>query len=190
MAERVDVCIVGTGFGGAVSAYRLSELYRAAGADPRSIVVLERGRRLGHKDFKQSMGIDHLSNVYMLIQGQGAQIVVANAVGGGSNLYLAASLRAPTETFERRDRRAGDGPERRMWPAAISRRTLDPYYARAERALRVTRPTWNQVSKAGGLWAAALRSRGHTCDRVPLAISTERCVNANWCHTGCIFGAK
>ena len=31
---------------------------------------------------------------------------------------------------------------------------------------------------------------GHTCDRVPLAISEERCVNAKWCHTGCIFGAK
>jgi choline dehydrogenase-like flavoprotein len=77
-----------------------------------------------------------------------------------------------------------------MWPAAISRRSLDPYYARAERALRVKRPTWNQVSKAGGLWAAALHARGHTCDRVPVAISTSRCVNANWCHTGCIFGAK
>src|SRR4051794_26774711 len=156
MAERADVVIVGTGFGGSITAYRLAELYRAAGADPKAIVMLERGKRLGHRDFRQSMHIDHLSNVYNLIQGQGAQVVVGNAVGGSSNLYLAASLRSPSETFERRDRRMGDGPERRMWPGAISRRTLDPYYARAERALRVTRPTWNQVSKAGGLWAAAL----------------------------------
>ena len=36
------------------------------------------------------MHIDHLSDVYMLIQGDGAQIVVGNGVGGGSNLYLAA----------------------------------------------------------------------------------------------------
>src|SRR3954449_2793560 len=190
MAERVDVCIVGTGFGAAISAYRLAELYQAAGADPRSIVMLERGRRLGHKDFQQSMGIDHLSNVYLLIQGQGAQIVVANAVGGGSNLYLAASLRAPTETFERRDRRAGDGPDRRMWPGPISRRSLDPYYRRAERGLRVNRPSWNQVAKSGGLWAATLKAAGHTCDRVPLAIDPVRCQNVKWCHTGCIFGAK
>jgi choline dehydrogenase-like flavoprotein len=190
MPERADVVIAGSGFGGSITAYRLAELYRAAGADPRSIVVLERGRRFGHRDFKQSMHIDHLSAVYNLIQGSGAQVVVGNAVGGSSNLYLAASLRSPSETFERRDRRTGDGPERRMWPAAISRRSLDPYYVRAERALRVKRPTWNQVSKAGGLWAAALHARGHTCDRVPVAISTSRCVNANWCHTGCIFGAK
>ena len=54
----------------------------------------------------------------------------------------------------------------------------------------MTRPRWDQVSKSGGLWAAALNSAGYTCDRVPLAISEERCVNAKWCHTGCIFGAK
>ena len=190
MAEPVDVCIVGSGFGGAITAWRLAELYRAAGVDPKAIQVVERGRRYKHTDFKQSMGIDHLSDVYLLLQGQGAQMVVANGVGGGSNLYLAASLRSPRETFERRDRRPGDGPERRMWPAAISRRTLDPYYVRAERALRVRRPTWNQVSKSGGLWAATLDAAGHTCDRVPLAISPKRCVDAKWCHTGCIFGAK
>jgi enediyne biosynthesis protein E9 len=188
--ERVDVVIVGSGFGGSITAWRLAELYRAAGADPRSIVVLERGQRYRHVDFRQSMDIDNLSNVYLLIQGQGAQVVTANAVGGGSNLYLAASLRAPRETFERRDARPGDGPGRRMWPQAISRRTLNPYYARAEHGLRVQQPTWKQVSKSGGLWAATLHSAGYTCDRVPLAISEKRCVNAKWCHTGCIFGAK
>jgi enediyne biosynthesis protein E9 len=190
MAERVDVLIAGSGFGGSITAFRLAELYRAAGGNPRSIVVLERGRRLKHTEFRQSMDIDHLSDVYGLIQGQGAQIVVANAVGGGSTLYLAASIRSPSETFERRDRRPGDGPERRMWPGPLSRRTLDPYYARVEAGLRINQPTWDRVSKSGGLWAATLRAAGHTADRVPLAISPKRCVEAKWCHTGCIFGAK
>jgi choline dehydrogenase-like flavoprotein len=146
MTERVDVVIVGSGFGGSITAWRLAELYRAAGVDPAAIVVLERGQRYGHVDFRQSMDVDHLSDVYLLIQGQGAQVVTANAVGGGSNLYLAASLRSPTETFERRDRRPDDGPDRRMWPRAISRATLNPYYAEAERGLRVRQPRWDQVS--------------------------------------------
>ena len=145
MAEQVDVLIVGSGFGGSITAFRLAELYHAAGGNPRSIVVLERGQRYKHNEFRQSMDIAHLSDVYNLVQGNGAQIVVANALGGGSNLYLAASIRAPTETFERRDKRPGDGPDRRMWPRAISRHSLDPYYARVERGLRVNRPTWNQV---------------------------------------------
>jgi hypothetical protein len=190
MAERVDVLIAGTGFGGSIAAFRLAEAYRAAEADPGAIVCLERGGRFEHTDFRQSMHVDHLSNVYRLVQGQGAQMITATGVGGGSNVYLAASLRSPTETFERRDRRPGDGPERRMWPDPISRRSLDPYYALAERGLRVKRPTWDQVSKSGGLWAAALHAAGHTCDRVPLAISPKRCVDAKWCHTGCVFGAK
>src|SRR4051795_12725646 len=202
MAERVDVCIVGSGFGGSISAFRLSELYRAAGVDPKNILVLERGTRFKHTDFRQSMAIDNLARVYNLIQSSGGtgsvtapgpngvQVVTANAVGGGSNLYLAASLRSPQETFERRDHRADDGEDRRMWPKQISRGTLDPYYARAEAGLRVRRPTWSQVSKSGGLWAATLNAAGHTCDRVPLAIDPHRCVDAKWCHTGCIFGAK
>src|ERR687888_862445 len=169
MAERFDVCIFGSGFGGSIAAFRLAELYRAAGQTP-SVLVLERGQRHIHTDFRQSMDVENLSRIYGLIQGQGAQIVVGDGVGGGSNLYLAASLRSPSETFERRDRRPDDGPDRRMWPAGISRRTLDPYYRRAERGLRVNRPTWRQVSKSGGLWAANLAAAGHTCDRVPLAI--------------------
>ena len=202
MPERVDVCIVGSGFGGSISAWRLAELYTAAGADPRSILVLERGRRYEHTDFRQSMHIDHVASVYKLTQStggpgtimasgpQGCQMVTANAVGGGSTLYLAASLRAPTEVFERRDRHPDDGPERRMWPEEISRRTLNGFYARAERGLRVNQPGWDRVSKSGGLFAATLHNAGHTCDRVPVAIDPGRCVEAKWCHTGCIFGAK
>ncbi len=198
MSERVDVCIVGSGFGGSIAAWRLAELYRAAGADA-SILVLERGMRKGHTDFRQSMDVDHLSDCYTLIQGEGqsavtkgsnAQVVAANLVGGGSNLYLAASLRAPTEIFERRDHRPDDGPDRRMWPSELSRSVLDPFYARAEAGLRVNQPSWDQVSKSGGLWAATLDRAGQTCDRVPVAINQQRCVDAKWCHTGCIFGAK
>ena len=184
----MDVLIAGSGFGGSITAYRLAEAYAAAGHDAKSVVVLERGKRFGHTDFKQSMALDHLSDTYLLIQGQGMQVVTANAVGGGSNLYLAASLRAPYETFERRD--TGDGDVRRLWPKALSRASLDPFYARAERGLRVRRPSWDQVSKSGGLWAAACHAAGHTCDRVPLAINPHRCVDAKWCHTGCVFGAK
>jgi choline dehydrogenase-like flavoprotein len=84
VTERADVAIVGSGFGGSITAWRLAELYVAAGVDPSAIAVIERGRRYGHTDFRQSMDIDHLSDIYLLIQGQGAQVVTANAVGGGA----------------------------------------------------------------------------------------------------------
>jgi choline dehydrogenase-like flavoprotein len=189
MAERVDVCIVGSGFGGSIAAFRLAELYRAADTEA-SVLVLERGKRFGHRDFRQSMDVDHLSDVYGLIQGQGAQVVLANLVGGGSNLYLGASLRAPRDIFERTDVHPSDRPRRRLWPREINRGALNRFYARAERALRVRQPSWSEVSKSGGVWASMLREAGHTCDRVPLAFNFDRCVDAKWCYTGCIFGAK
>jgi choline dehydrogenase-like flavoprotein len=158
MAEQVDVCIVGSGFGGSISAYRMAELYRAAGQSP-SILVAERGQRHLHTDFRQSMDTELLSRLYGLVQGQGAQIVVGNGVGGGSNLYLAASLRSPSETFERHDHRPEDGPDRRIWPAEISRAALDPYYARAEGALRVQRPTSTGASRRSGATPAASTRR-------------------------------
>ena len=214
MVERVDVLIAGTGFGGSIAAWRLAELYRAASADASSIVMLDRGGRLRHKDFRQSLDVGYLSRVMnltttanvlpadlipdeipravrdQLIGGDGAQFISGRAVGGGSNNYYAVSLRAPSETFERHDHRPDDGPDRRMWPSDVSRSTLDPYYARAEAGLRVARTSWSQVSKRGGLWAATLDAAGGTCDRTPLAIDPDRCVDANWCHTGCIFAAK
>src|SRR5256714_2463206 len=144
MAERFDVCIVGSGFGGSISAFRLAELYRAAGQTP-SILVLDHGPRHQHTDFRQSMDVQNLSRIYGLVQGQGAQIVVGNAVGGGSNFYLAASLRSPRETFERRDHRPEDCPDRRMWPQGISRAALDPLFKRADRALPLQRPSWSPL---------------------------------------------
>ena len=61
------MCIVGSGFGGSIAAWRLAELYRAAEQDA-SVLVLERGQRFGNTDFRQSMDVDHLSDVYELIQ--------------------------------------------------------------------------------------------------------------------------
>ena len=152
--------------------------------------MLERGRRHKHTDFRQSTDIEHLSKIYGLVQGQGAQVVIGDGVGGGSNLYLAASLRSPRETFERRDRRPEDGPDRRMWPSQISRATLDPITSASKRPCGCSGRRWNQIAKSGGLWAKTLDHAGYTCDRVPLAIDLNRCIQAKWCHTGCIYAAK
>ena len=166
MAERVDVCIVGSGFGGSISAWRLAELYRAAGVDPKRILVLERGRRYKHTDFRQSMDIDHLSNVYNLIQSHRRQRRAGRdrerrgrrlePLPGGVAARAARDLRAPRPPPRRRRPTGACGRSRSRAS------TLDPYYARAEQGCACSRPTWNQVSKSGGLWAATLARRRAT----------------------------
>ncbi|MCX2185000.1 GMC family oxidoreductase [Streptomyces sp. SKN60] len=173
-----DVVVIGSGFGGAIPAYYAA----AAGA---RVVVLERGPRLGAADFTHDLQLSSVSRIVDVIQGDGLTGVAGNCVGGSSVVYFAASLRAPSFAF---DRSGGTG--RRLWPAALTRVALDPYYDRVEQALPVSTQTWNDVSYAGGLFAAACHHTGHTANPVPLAVDLSSCTDCNWMLNGCRFDAK
>ncbi len=176
--ETTDVVVIGTGFGGAIPAYYLS----AAGA---RVVMLERGPRLRTEDFTQDLRLDTYTRIVDLINGTGVNVVAGNCVGGSSVVYFAASLRAPSFVFERQGTLG-----RRLWPASITRRSLDKYYRRVERVLPVAQESWDDVSYAGGLWAAACARAGHTCNPVPVAVDLRQCTNCNWMVNGCVFDAK
>ena len=74
--ERTDVLVIGTGFGGAISAYNLA----AGGA---KVVMLERGPELGAADFTQSLEIggytrpDHPARVAALSVAMGRDLGMA-----------------------------------------------------------------------------------------------------------------
>lgn len=114
--ERFDAIVVGSGFGGAVSAARLAQ----AGL---RVAVVERGRRWTAGSFpRDASGLDHrwlwekdrgLYDVRWLdhmISVQGA------GWGGGSLVYANVFARPPAEVFET------------DWPDGYSRSLLDPYY--------------------------------------------------------------
>ncbi|MFD9004213.1 GMC family oxidoreductase N-terminal domain-containing protein [Streptomyces sp. NPDC059582] len=176
--QTTDVLVAGSGFGGAIPAY-----YLAAGG--ARVTVLERGPRLAADDFVHSMRLGTYNRIVDVVRGDGIAVVAGNCVGGGSVSYFAASLRAPAFVFERRG-----SIGRRIWPAALTRAALDPWYDRVEEAIPVTRTGWPDVSYAGGVLAAACQRAGHTCNPVPVAVDTERCTNCNWMLSGCRFDAK
>ncbi|MFJ9752980.1 GMC family oxidoreductase N-terminal domain-containing protein [Streptomyces chartreusis] len=175
--QSTDVLVIGSGFGGAVPAY-----YLAAGG--ARVTILERGPRLTADDLTHSLRLGTYNKMVDVIRGDGVTVVAGNCVGGGSVVYFAASLRAPTFVFERRGSLG-----RRLWPAALTRAALDPWYERVEQALPVTRTGWSDVSYAGGVLAAACQRAGHTCNPVPVAV-TDTCTNCNWMLSGCRFDAK
>ncbi len=176
--EATDVVVIGSGPGGSIPAYRLA----AAGA---KVVVLERGPWLTTEEFTQSLQIGTYTRIVDYITGTGVSAVAGNCVGGSSVVYFAAALRAPSFVFDRRDV-AG----KRIWPRALTRSTLDPWYDLVEETLPVAQQTWDDVPYAGGVWAAACRNAGHTCNPVPLAVDLATCTNCNWMLNGCRFGAK
>ena len=176
--ETTDVLIIGTGFGGAIPGY-----YLAAGG--ARVVMLERGPRVSSAEFTQSMQVGGFNRYVDSIGGNGITVTAGNCVGGSSVVYYAASLRAPSFVFERRGLLG-----RRLWPASITRHTLDRWYRRAEEALPVSRLSWDDVPYAGGVFAAACTRAGHTCQPVPVAVDLTRCTNCNWMANGCLFDAK
>ncbi|MFC0865983.1 FAD-dependent oxidoreductase [Sphaerimonospora cavernae] len=177
--ERTDVLVVGSGFGGSITAYHLA----AGGA---RVVVLERGPWLKNEEFEHDFKLgSSYTRIFDFVAGDGMSVLGGNCVGGGSVVYFAAMPRAPRFVFERRG-----GIGRRMWPVSLSRDTLEPWYDRVAETIDITKQDWGDVTYAGGLWAAACHHAGRTANPVPAAIDRGRCTNCNWMMAGCRFDAK
>ena len=178
-AERTDILVIGSGFGGAITAYHLA----AGGA---KVVVLERGPWVPSDEFDHGFELGTSSTrIFDFTAGDGMSVLGGNCVGGGSVVYFATMPRAPGFVFERQG-----SIGRRMWPSAINRDTLDPWYDRVTEALPISHQTWDQVPYPGGLWAAACNHAGRTANLPNVAIDTSLCTNCNWMMAGCRFDAK
>ena len=120
MKRRYDVVVIGSGFGGSITACRLAQ----AG---KSVCVLEQGRHWRNVDFPRSPSEiarngfwDRESDRLGLLDYRvfrRMHVIQGCGVGGGSLHYFNVHLRPPAAIF--RDRR---------WPAGIDMETLDPYY--------------------------------------------------------------
>jgi cholesterol oxidase len=126
MTNHFDAVIIGSGFGGAVTACRLAE----HGA---RVLVLERGRRWTPDAYPRSLDDPwffddrrpHRKNGWLDLRFFKRMIVAQGAgVGGGSLCYSSALLPCHPAAFDH------------GWPAEITFDELSPYYARASEMLR------------------------------------------------------
>jgi len=137
-----DFVVIGSGFGGSVSALRLSEKgYRVA--------VLEKGKRWGQEDFPKTnwelrkfLWLPSLGcyGFQMLTQLKHVMILHGGGVGGGSLVYANQLLVPPDEVFERPDWGMSDCKARMMPHYDTARRMLganpSPQVGIADRYLR------------------------------------------------------
>jgi cholesterol oxidase len=191
---RYDVVIVGSGFGGGITACRLA----AAGW---RVCVLERGRRFGREDFinepaqAPTLLWHHDLNpdgIFDLRLFKDLAVLTASGVGGGSLVYANVQLRANPEVFQ-----SG-------WPAGIDRSELDRFYDKVEAVLEPTAtPGTPPLPKV-----RAFRNMGKLANReatpLPLAVyfgeedrrnpfsdaPQSGCTNLARCDIGCPRHAK
>ncbi|MEQ8965511.1 MAG: GMC family oxidoreductase [Azospirillaceae bacterium] len=160
-----DVIVVGSGFGGAVTACRLAE----AGA---RVLVLERGRRWTPETYPRTLTDpwffddrrpDKASGWLDLRFFPGMTVAQGAGVGGGSLSYASVVMPADAERFAT------------GWPREITAEAMRPHYARASATLgAATLPEGQETDRAAILRRAAAKlGYEDRYERVPLAIAFD-----------------
>lgn len=129
--EHFDAVVVGSGFGGSVSVYRLAE----AG---RRVLLLERGKRYPPGSFARTPLEMHQNfwdpsegclGLFQVWKFPGIDGLVSAGLGGGSLIYANVLIRKDERWFVRRS------PSGASYPWPVTRADLDPHYDRVEQVL-------------------------------------------------------
>lgn len=163
----IDAVIIGSGFGGAVTACRLA----AAG---RSVVVLERGKRWSAPEFPRSTGevadaFWHRDRSYGFLEYLAFRrfdVIQGAGVGGGSLHYFNVNLPAPRQVFH--------DP---AWPDVFRRISLEPFHDAARAVLGsapLTPPAGRDLPDRTRAFLASAHRAGHQASLVPIAVHADQ----------------
>lgn len=163
MAKVHDVIIIGSGFGGAVTACRLAE-------KGLSVLVLERGRRWEPAHYPRAVNDDWIWDEQQpqFMNGwldlrlfPGMAVAQGAGVGGGSLIYANVSVDAKPQCFD-----AG-------WPPEITFDELKTYYDRVGRMLNVQTLPESQATERFRIAREAAETLGHShrFQALPLAVT-------------------
>ena len=202
MNNSFDVVVIGSGFGGSVSALRLRE-------KGYSVAVLEAGRRFEDKDFPKTswrlnkflfapkLGLYGIQRIHVLPD---VLILSGAGVGGGSLVY-ANTLYQPGDDYF----------NDKQWAAITDwKKELEPWFDQARRMLGVTENPYFSNSDQAMKDAAHEMGVGHTFQMAPLGVffgegrgivskdpffggvgpDRNGCQQCGSCMTGCLFNAK
>ena len=202
MNNSFDVVVIGSGFGGSVSALRLRE-------KGYSVAVLEAGRRFKDKDFPKTswrlnkflfapkLGLYGIQRIHVLPD---VLVLCGAGVGGGSLVY-ANTLYQPGDDYF----------NDKQWAAITDwKKELEPWFDQARRMLGVTENPYFSNSDQAMKDAAIEMGVGHTFQMAPLGVffgegkgiatkdpffggvgpDRNGCLQCGSCMTGCQFNAK
>jgi cholesterol oxidase len=163
MSETFDAIVIGSGFGGAITAYRAAE-------KGMKVLVLERGRRWTARDYPRKPTDPWIfddqnpskQNGWLDVRFfQRMAVAQAAGVGGGSLAYSSVALEPHRSLFE-----AG-------WPSEITFDELKPYYDRVTQIMNLQTLPDGQLTRRLQLLREGAEKLGHAdrFSKAPLAVS-------------------
>ncbi|MEA3341434.1 MAG: GMC oxidoreductase [Chloroflexota bacterium] len=199
-----DFVVIGSGFGGSVSAMRLTQKgYR--------VLVLERGKRFRDEDFPKTnwniwkylwLPALRCFGILQMAQLNGVMVMVGSGVGGGSLMYANVMMEPDAEAF--------DAP---AWSHLVDWKTLlRPHYEIAKRMLGVVPNPRRWPADEALRQVACDMGRGHTFRPTDVAVffgepgregelvpdpyfngqgpARKGCIHCGGCMVGCRENAK
>jgi cholesterol oxidase len=201
--DGYDVIIIGSGYGGAVTAARLATAQWPANAKP-SIALLERGKEWLPGQFPDTLerGLQETRSplnslgLYDNTFGTDIGVLAGSGLGGTSLVNANCAIRPDSEVFEQSP-----------WPQAVRALSqngqLAPFYDRAHATLFAAKhPNGLQLSKSKALQKGAQSVTGAQFDLHDITVNFQfegsnhwgvqqrKCINCGDCASGCNVGAK
>lgn len=173
----VDVCVIGSGTGGAVFASELAEAgWRVA--------LLEKGPYVGRQDFNQQER-DMLPLLYedagLRTTEDGAiQILQGRCVGGSSTVNWAICFDPPELVMAEWGRRLG--------PVGLDAAGLAPSLAKVRRLLNVQALREDELTPNGRVFMEGARRVGFQAER--FEHNRTECLRSGFCMLGCAYDRK
>jgi cholesterol oxidase len=191
-----DIVIVGSGYGGAITAARLA----SANLNPkRSICILERGKEWQPGDYPETLAdvvgatrsdLNPLG-LYELLNYPDISVIKGSGLGGTSLINANVAIVPDREVFEQFN-----------WPGAITYDALLSYYQRARQVLAANpHPKALDLAKVQALNRRA-QELGMSVKALDIVVNftidgansygvqQKPCINCGNCVTGCNVGAK
>src|ERR1019366_1308909 len=194
--SKYDFVIIGSGYGGAIAAARLS----AANLSPKpSVCILERGKERQPGEFPETLqGVveearssDNPLGLFELLNYPDISVIKGSGLGGTSLINANVAIEPDREVFEQF-----------RWPAAIAFDELHPYYQRARDVLAPSvHPRALQLAKVQALNRRA-QEMGTTVEALTIAVNftidgnnphgveQRPCNDCGNCVCGCNVKAK
>ncbi|MEW6525369.1 MAG: GMC family oxidoreductase [Spirochaetota bacterium] len=172
-----DVCVIGSGAGGAVVAYELALM-------SYSVIVIEEGGYYTTNDYDGKP----LKNMKTMWRGAGStvsfgippiSIPTGRCVGGTTAINSATCFRTPEHIIM-------------QWKenlrVNIDYKNLEPYFERVEKIINVTELSWDVLGNCAKIIKRGADALGLHCK--PLKHNVKNCKGCGTCQFGCVEGAK